>query len=73
TLGLQATAVGNHEFDRGFADLTGRVTDTADYPQLGANHKGTTTPALPEYRLLDADGLTIGIIGAVTQETPSLV
>ena len=74
-LGLQASAVGNHEFDRGFADLAGRVSDESDYPQLGANvyQKGTQTPALDEYALLDAGGLTVGVIGAVTEETPSLV
>ncbi len=74
-LGLQATAVGNHEFDRGWDDLAGRVTDAADYPQLGANVylAGTDTPALDEYALLDAGGLTVGVIGAVTEETPSLV
>nr|WP_241965192.1 ExeM/NucH family extracellular endonuclease [Microbacterium telephonicum] len=74
-LGLQATAVGNHEFDRGFADLAGRVSDASDYPQLGANvyEKGTTTPALDEYALLDAGDLTVGVIGAVTEETPTLV
>lgn len=75
TLGLQATAVGNHEFDRGFADLAGRVSEQADYPQLGANVylAGTETPALDEYTLVDAGGLTVGVIGAVTEETPSLV
>ncbi|MEU2204024.1 ExeM/NucH family extracellular endonuclease [Microbacterium oleivorans] len=74
-LGLQASAVGNHEFDRGFADLSGRVSDAFDAPQLGANvyEKGTTTPALDEYALLEADGLTVGVIGAVTEETPTLV
>nr|WP_292832060.1 ExeM/NucH family extracellular endonuclease [Microbacterium sp.] len=75
TLGLQASAVGNHEFDRGFTDLVGRVSDAADYPQLGANVylKGTQTPALDEFTLLDAEGLTVGVIGAVTEETPALV
>ncbi|WP_405372821.1 MULTISPECIES: ExeM/NucH family extracellular endonuclease [unclassified Microbacterium] len=74
-LDLRASAVGNHEFDRGFDDLAGRVSDTSDAPQLGANvyRKGTTTPALDEYALVEADGLTVGFIGAVTQETPSLV
>ncbi len=74
-LGLQASAVGNHEFDRGFADLAGRVSEASDYPQLGANVylKGTQTPALDEYALLEAGGLTVGVIGAVTEETPSLV
>ncbi|MFF2632028.1 ExeM/NucH family extracellular endonuclease [Microbacterium sp. NPDC058021] len=74
-LGLHSTAVGNHEFDRGWADLDGRVQDAFDAPQLGANVylAGTDTPALPEYSLHEADGLTVGVIGAVTEETPSLV
>jgi 5'-nucleotidase len=74
-LELEATAVGNHEFDRGWADLEGRVSDLSDYPQLGANVylAGTDTPALPEYTLVDAGGVTVGLVGAVTEETPSLV
>ncbi|MDR6971553.1 ExeM/NucH family extracellular endonuclease [Leifsonia shinshuensis] len=75
TLGLKTSAVGNHEFDKGYADLTGRVKDAADFSYLGANvyEKGTKTPALPEYATFDVDGLTVGVIGAVTQETPTLV
>jgi 5'-nucleotidase len=80
-LGLQASAVGNHEFDRGFAHLTDKVVGgadgfhKADFAYLGANVylKGTTTPALPEYAVFDVGGLTVGVIGAVTIETPSLV
>nr|WP_308190795.1 5'-nucleotidase C-terminal domain-containing protein [Arthrobacter hankyongi] len=75
TLGLAATAVGNHEFDAGFADLTGRVTPASKYPQLGANvyQRGTTTPALQEYQLVPVNGLTVGVIGVVTEETSTLV
>lgn len=74
-LELRASAVGNHEFDGGFSDLTGRVVPAADFTYLGANvyQKGTTTPALPEYALLDMGGVTVGVIGAVTEETPTLV
>jgi 5'-nucleotidase len=74
-LDLRTSAVGNHEFDRGFADLTGRVTDEADFSHLGANvyEVGTDTPALQEYELIEVDGLTVGVIGAVTEETPALV
>ncbi|WP_394279573.1 ExeM/NucH family extracellular endonuclease, partial [Microbacterium sp.] len=74
-LELEASAVGNHEFDRGYDDLAGRVAEHFDAPQLGANVylAGTDTPALDEYALLEADGLTVGVIGAVTEETPSLV
>ncbi|KJL36833.1 MAG: multifunctional nuclease/2',3'-cyclic-nucleotide 2'-phosphodiesterase/5'-nucleotidase/3'-nucleotidase [Microbacterium sp.] len=74
-LDLAASAVGNHEFDRGYADLSGRVQDAADFPYLGANvyKAGTSEPALPEYTIVDAGGLKVAVIGVITQETPSLV
>ena len=74
-LDLASSAVGNHEFDKGLDDLEGRVADRADWKYLGANvyEKGTDTPALQEYDLLEVAGVTVGIIGAVTEETPTLV
>ena len=73
--GLDVSSVGNHEFDQGFADLTDRVMPMAKWKYLGANiyQKGTTTPALPEYYTETFDGVTIGFVGAVTDELPSLV
>ncbi|MDR0504675.1 MAG: bifunctional metallophosphatase/5'-nucleotidase, partial [Bifidobacteriaceae bacterium] len=76
-LDLRASAVGNHEFDRGLADLTGRVNQLANFPYLAANvyAKGTTDnlPELPASTVLNIDGVRVGVIGAVTQETPTLV
>ncbi|WP_207619311.1 bifunctional UDP-sugar hydrolase/5'-nucleotidase [Nocardioides sp. IC4_145] len=74
-LELDGSAVGNHEFDRGFADLQGRVQDAADFDYLGANvyKKGTTEPALDEYATYEVGGVTVGVIGVVTEETPALV
>lgn len=79
-LGMNVSAVGNHEFDKGFADLTDRVITengarNAKWDYLGANvyQAGTTTPALPEYGLYQVGGLTVGVIGVVTEETPTLV
>ena len=77
-LELQASAVGNHEFDKGWADLRDRVIDggtNAAWDYLGANvyKAGTTTPVLPEYATYTVDGVTVGVIGVDTQETPSLV
>ncbi|MFS0734875.1 choice-of-anchor I family protein [Microbacterium sp. 1P10UB] len=74
-LGLDASAVGNHEFDQGFADLTDRVQPAADFPYLGANvyRKGTTTPALPAFETFDVEGLRVAVVGVVTRETASLV
>ncbi|MDR6792588.1 5'-nucleotidase [Pseudarthrobacter oxydans] len=77
-LDLRASAVGNHEFDGGWADLQDRVIaggTNARFPYLGANvyRKGTTEPALPEFTVLDMNGIKVAVIGTVTQEVPSLV
>ncbi len=74
-LDLKASAVGNHEFDKGWADLEGRIRDAANWDYLGANvyAKGTTTPVLDEYKVLDVNGVRVAVIGAITQETPTLV
>lgn len=76
-LGLQASAVGNHEFDKGIDDLTGRVTSEADFPYLGANvyDKGTenVVGGLDEYSIVDVGGVKIAVIGVVTKDTTSLV
>lgn len=77
-LDLKASAVGNHEFDQGYSDLVDRVADqgnNAAWDYLGANvyAKGTTTPALDEYWIGQVAGVSVAVIGAVTQETPTLV
>ncbi|CAN7220605.1 ExeM/NucH family extracellular endonuclease [Arthrobacter sp. LjRoot14] len=77
-LELRTSAVGNHEFDGGWADLRDRVIaggTNAKFPYLGANvyKKGTTEPALPEYTVLELNGVKVAVIGTVTQEVPSLV
>jgi 2',3'-cyclic-nucleotide 2'-phosphodiesterase (5'-nucleotidase family) len=74
-LELAASGVGNHEFDQGEADLTGRVAAAANFDYLGANvyRAGTETPALDEYALFEVDGVSVAVIGTVTEETPTLV
>ncbi|BDZ55383.1 bifunctional metallophosphatase/5'-nucleotidase [Agromyces marinus] len=73
--GLDVSSVGNHEFDRGFDDLTDRVIPLVDWEYLGANvyDKATGEAALPEYWTTKFQGVTIGFVGAVTDELPSLV
>ncbi|MET4096453.1 ExeM/NucH family extracellular endonuclease [Arthrobacter sp. UYCu712] len=77
-LELRTSAVGNHEFDGGWTDLRDRIVAggaNAKFPYLGANvyKKGTTEPVLPEYTVLDLNGIKVAVIGTVTQEVPSLV
>ena len=73
--GLQVSAVGNHELDRGFDDLVNRVIPRGGFPQLAANvyRAGTTTPALQESWVTEVDGVSVGFIGVLTESTPSLV
>ncbi|MDX6232171.1 MAG: 5-nucleotidase, partial [Nocardioidaceae bacterium] len=73
-LHLDASAAGNHEFDKGAADLTGRLSDAADFPFLAANvFKADHSPLLKKYELFTIDGVEVAVVGAVTEETPSLV
>lgn len=74
---LDVQAVGNHEFDKTWADLSGRVNSHVNFPQLGANvyDAGTTTvadPLLPS-ATFTVGGIDIAVIGAVTPSLPSLV
>src|SRR5690606_30449951 len=75
--GLDLSAVGNHEFDQGFADLTDRVIPRFGGSEfaLGANvtKKGTDTPALDEYVIHEVDGVRIAFIGTVTSQTAAMV
>ena len=74
-MGLDASAFGNHEFDQGRDDVDDRIIPRADWDYLSANiyDKATNKPAFQEYYLQDFDGVTVGFIGAMTEELPSLV
>jgi 5'-nucleotidase len=78
-MGLDASAVGNHEFDQGYDDLVDRVEPLADFPYLGANVRYAEGQpeagerALDAYAVVDVGGVDVGYVGVVTEETPSLV
>ena len=74
-MGLDVTAIGNHEFDQGRADLDDRIIPNSDFPYLAANvyEAGTTDPAYDEYFVAEVDGVRVGFIGALTQDMPELV
>lgn len=75
-IGVDASALGNHEFDQGYADLTDRVsldgTGSAQFPYLGANVEGGN-PAPAKSEIIELDGVKIAYVGAVTEETSTLV
>ncbi|UJF34638.1 S-layer homology domain-containing protein [Paenibacillus hexagrammi] len=87
-IGFDVGAVGNHEFDEGTAELIRMIQGGANvdgtgsptyagmkYPLLGANvkFKATHEHALPPYAIKEVDGVKVGFIGVVTEETPSIV
>ncbi|WP_413542865.1 S-layer homology domain-containing protein [Citricoccus nitrophenolicus] len=66
-LGLDVSAAGNHEFDKGLDDLTGRVMDIADFDFLAANFVDPETkePVLTDHEIFEVDGVNVAVIGAV--------
>jgi len=72
---LDASALGNHEFDQGRADVDDRILPAADWDYLSANiyDRATGQPAYPEYSLKQFGEVTVGFVGATTEELPSLV
>ncbi len=73
--GLDVSSFGNHEFDQGRADVDDRVLPEADWPYLAANvyDRATGLPAYDEYYVHETGGVSIGFVGAVTEELPALV
>ncbi|MET0449456.1 MAG: ExeM/NucH family extracellular endonuclease [Aeromicrobium sp.] len=75
SIGLDVSAFGNHEFYKGQEDVNDRVIPESDFPYLGANIYSTATgePAYQEYSLHEVGGVTVGFIGAITEDMPELV
>lgn len=70
-MGLRVSAVGNHEFDKGAKDLSGRVIPDADFPYLAANAE--TVEGTEPYHVEEIDGVKVAFIGTVTADMPNLV
>ena len=74
-IGLDASALGDAEFDQGRTDLDDRVVPAADFPYLSANvyDRQTGQPAFEQYVVTEVDGILVGFIGALTSQLPTLV
>src|SRR5690554_950284 len=73
-IGLDGSALGNHEFDQGRADVDNRILDAADWPYVAANLYDVDSgePAYDEYFMQSFDGVDVGFIGAVTEDLREL-
>jgi 2',3'-cyclic-nucleotide 2'-phosphodiesterase (5'-nucleotidase family) len=74
TIGFDAMAIGNHEFDWGLETILNyrdgkSINGEANFPILGANILYDDTNELPEYvepyTIIERGGLTIGIVGYI--------
>lgn len=68
--GLDAMALGNHEFNYDQAELVARAAQ-ANFPVLSANtiQSDGGTPLLSPYALFERAGLTVAVIGLTTPDT----
>ena len=70
-----ASAIGNHEFDFGLDALQARTSE-ANFPYLSANTRWQNDGRVPQnlgilpYTITEVDGISIGIIGLTTLDTP---
>ena len=73
-LGIDAAAIGNHEFDWSVDTLRARMRE-AKYPFLSANITTSAGTARPEWatpwKLVTKGGVKIAVIGLTTTETPT--
>lgn len=71
-MGLEVSAVGNHEFDKGAADLVDRVVPEANWTYLAAGAEGLDESVKP-YEIKELNGVKVAFIGSVTEDMPNLV
>ena len=73
-MGLDAAAIGNHEFDWSVDTLRARIAE-AKYPFLSANITNAAGSARPDWAtpwaLVTKNGLRIAVIGLTTRTTPT--
>jgi 5'-nucleotidase len=73
-LGIDAAAIGNHEFDWSVDTLRARMSE-AKYPFLSANITIAARTARPDWatpwKLVTKNGVKIAVIGLTTTETPT--
>lgn len=75
SVGFEAMALGNHEFDWGTGKLMA-MQERAKFPFLAANLIDSRTGRIPQYiqpyTIIEKEGLRIGIVGLTTQNVSIL-
>ena len=71
-LGVDAFALGNHEFDNGTEALRAML-EPVSVPVVSANVRVHGEPMVPAWTSLRAGGARVAVIGATTSELPTIV
>ena len=74
TMGYDAMAIGNHEFDYGWRNFRKQMF-RVPFPMLGANifYKGSSIPFSQPSAVIEKKGFRLGVIGAIGQDARSVV
>lgn len=74
TMGYDAMAIGNHEFEYGHEVLAWQK-NRSPFPVLGANffYKGTDHPFAQAHAIIERGGIRIGVIGIMGQDAVSAI
>lgn len=72
-IGVAVSALGNHEFDWGLDTVT--RPGIANYPIICSNlyYKDTNKLVFDPYEIFERDGVKFAVVGAITEELPSVV
>ena len=74
TMGYDAMAIGNHEFEYGH-EIFAWQKNRAPFPVLGANffYKDTSHPYAQAHAVIERNGIRIGVIGIMGQDAVSAI
>jgi 2',3'-cyclic-nucleotide 2'-phosphodiesterase (5'-nucleotidase family) len=74
-IGMEVTALGNHEFDWGLNVINTETMKDANYSIVSANmyNKGTNDRPYEPYKIITKDGVRIAVIGAILKDAPTII
>ncbi|HEY8890084.1 MAG TPA: 5'-nucleotidase C-terminal domain-containing protein [Clostridium sp.] len=74
-MGMEVTALGNHEFDWGLDVINNTTMTGANYSIVCANmyKKGTNERPYQPYKIITKDGVRIAVVGAILKDAPTII
>lgn len=69
-MGTDGSAVGNHEFDKGYKDLIDRIVPGTNEVQLGANIFVEGKQKVKPYTIVEKEGVKVALVGTTSNLTP---